>query len=35
MVWSAVGADYRRLFGQVAADSRIPVRAPALLALNA
>jgi glycosyltransferase involved in cell wall biosynthesis len=35
MVWSAVGADYRRLFGQVAADSRIPVRAPALVALNA
>jgi glycosyltransferase involved in cell wall biosynthesis len=35
MVWSAVGADYRRLFGQVAADARIPVRAAPLMALNA
>jgi hypothetical protein len=27
MVWSAVGAEYLRLFGQVAADSRTVVQA--------
>jgi hypothetical protein len=34
MIWSAVGAEYRRLLGQVAVDVRRDERAGALAAIN-
>jgi hypothetical protein len=35
MVWSAVGAEYGRLFSQVAARPPTPIRVPTLAAVNA
>jgi glycosyltransferase involved in cell wall biosynthesis len=35
MVWSAVGAEYGRLFSQVAATPPTPIRVPTLAAVNA
>jgi glycosyltransferase involved in cell wall biosynthesis len=35
MVWSAVGGEYRRLFGQVAASQHVPLRVSPLAAVNA
>jgi len=35
MVWSAVGGEYRRLFGQVAASEHVPLHMSPLAAVNA
>jgi len=35
MIWSEVGAEYRRLFERVGAKAPLPVLAPSFAAVNA